>query len=99
MNYLKIDAVTRVIFFIGLILLTCSLAFDYHLYGIYSTNPISPNVVTQQIVPYHLRSTVVYVTPSEFATLQTVHNLEIAGLIVVGFSIIIRRVNRSRNQR
>ena len=94
MKYLLKEHVIRALFFLGLLLLIGSLAFEYYLTGVYVHYPQASQAATQQILPYHVRSVTVYVTPSEMKIIGASKAVELTGLALVGFAIVLRMIRK-----
>ena len=94
MRYLLKEHVMRTLFFLGLLLLIGSLAVEYYLTGVYVHYPQAPQTATQQILPYHVRSVTVYVTPSEMNIIRVSKAVELVGLALAGFAIVLRTIRK-----
>lgn len=87
----------RRLFFAGLIVLICGAGYDYYLTGIYLGYPQAPQTVTGEIVPYHVRSAVVYVTQRDIDVIYFVKGAELLGAAMAIAGVALRAIKRRKN--
>ncbi len=94
MSFFLKDNVMRRLFFFGLIVFICSAGYDYYLTGIYLGYPQTPKAVMGEIIPYHVRSEVVYVTQRDIDMIYFVKGAELLGAAMAIAGVALRAIKR-----
>ena len=84
-----VSKLARSVFFLAALAFVGTCGYEFYMESVFPNYPEHVDLGAKRVVPYHWKSTNIYVTAAESERLGIVHAIETASLIIGGLSIAV----------